>query len=770
MITSKRRITLRATLGGLWCGVLILSAVPDGRAQSARLNGFVTDQSDGQPLESANVVLHSQGQVVRGTTTNQDGLYLLPGLNPGRYIFQVSFIGYQTHTDTLDLALAEVRTLNVALVPEQAQLGEVLVETERTEGVALVTAGQQTIRPTDLDRVPAPDLSGDLTSYLTTLPGVVTTGDQGGQLFIRGGEPSQNLVLLDGILLYQPFHVLGFYSAFPSDILNRVDVYAGGFGSQFGGRLSSVIDIATRNGNARSFAGAASLSPFVGSVRVEGPVVRNRLSLLASVRQSVIEEGAAQYVDRPLPFSFSDVFAKLYGVITRNSRASITALRTHDQGTLVEDTGGAPPEEIRWKNEAVGLRLLILPRIVSILADLHVSFSRLTSELGSPEAPTRTSSIENTYVALEATYLGDRVDTWAGSTLRVSELTSELGGLFQNVESRNVGVTNWGSYLEFDFDVGRGLHVRPGLRAQFYRVRFEPFLEPRLRVVWERGLHQVSGAAGLYHQEIIGLSDRRDAASVFTVWTNIPKPQPGRETIGNGRPQRAVHAVLGYRVSPAAWLDVSIEGFYKRLSNLFVAEWTAFPRFTTRLQPASGRSLGVEARLEVRRGAFYGYVTYGLSSTRYQAEQAAIQIWYGVETLDFRPPHDRRHQVNALASTTLYGFDVSVRWQFGSGLPFSRAEGFDGFALVDEIRSAFDTPSFRRVIYERPFNATLPTYHRLDVSVDRTFSLGRAAVTVQGSLINAYDRRNLFYLDVFTLRRVDQLPLVPSFGLKVEFR
>lgn len=112
---------------------------------------------------------------------------------------------------------------------------------------------------------------------------------------------------------------------------------------------------------------------------------------------------------------------------------------------------------------------------------------------------------------------------------------------------------------------------------------------------------------------------------------------------------------------------------------------------------------------------------------------------------------------------------MSARWEFGSGLPFSRAIGFDGFVLIDDIVDVRTAPTSRRVIYERPYNGLLPTYHRLDLSVDRTFALGPVDLTLLGSIINVYDRRNLFYLDVFTLRRVDQLPFVPSFGIKVEF-
>ena len=208
----------------------------------------------------------------------------------------------------------------------------------------------------------------------------------------------------------------------------------------------------------------------------------------------------------------------------------------------------------------------------------------------------------------------------------------------------------------------------------------------------------------------------------------------------------------------------------KSLRNLYISEWTAYPRFTTNLQPATGRSLGLDLRAEIRRPRFYGYVTYGLSNTRYYAEQAQLRLWYGEEALRFRPPHDRRHQVNALVSSTIRDFDVSVRWEFGSGLPFSRVVGFDGFTLVNDVINPFEAEVSRRVIYERPFSGELPAYHRMDLSVGRTFETDPAAVTFQASIINLYDRANLFYLDVFTLRRSDQLPFVPSLGVKVAFR
>ncbi len=753
----------------IWYLLLFFGLPASAPAQQATLQGFVTDAENGRALEQVNVAVRAGDGALRGAVTDTDGLFLIPDLAPGRYALKASFIGYRSQVDTLTLHPGERRTLTLALQPDASALGEVLVETERTTGAARITAGRQSVRPRDIELVPTPDLSGDLAGLLVTLPGVVSLGDRGGQLFIRGGEPSQNLVLLDGVLLYQPFHLLGFYSAFPSDILGRTDLYAGGFGSKFGERISSVIDASTRNGNDRRFAGAVTVSPFISALRVEGPLLRDRVSVLASVRQSLVEQGAEQIVGEALPFDFGDAFVKVHAKLSRGSRLSAFWLRTHDRGALEQDTGGLPPDEVRWNNEAYSLRFLTLPGHSPILLDVRGSFSRLPTELGPREAPFRTSAIENVNIAADATFFGKKTDVDVGLAVRIIRLRSALGGLYQNLDLRRERLEHVAAYVEPEYRLGAGLRIRPGLRVQFFDIRFAPFLEPRFRVIWQLGAHQVSGAAGVYHQTILGLNDRRDAASVFTAWTNVPRPRSDLNDVRAGLAPRAFHGLFGYRVTPASWLEFSTEAFFKKLSNLFIAEWTAFPRFTTRLQPARGRTYGLDLRMEVRRGSFYGYLTYGYSNTRYAAEQASLRLWYGTESLRFNPPHDRRHQLNALLSGTVHGFEMRLRWAFGSGLPFSQAVGFDGFALIDDVVNAANVPGFRRVIYARPFNARLPTYHRMDLSVSRTFHLRRAALSVQGSLINVYDRRNLFFLDVFTLQRADQLPLFPSLGLKLAF-
>ncbi|HET6569567.1 MAG TPA: TonB-dependent receptor [Rhodothermales bacterium] len=744
-------------------------AARDARAQSASLSGFATDRTTGQPLELVSISLRGTGGATRTTVSGRDGAYTMPGLTPGRYVLQATYIGYAAYTDSLELAPGERQLQDIRLEPTETRLGEAVVESERTNGAARVTAGQQVIRPADVELIPAPDLSADLINYLTTVPGVVSTGDRGGLLYVRGGEPSQNLVLLDGMPIYQPFHILGFYSSFPAEIMNRADLYAGGFGARFGGRISSVLDVVSRNGNEYAYAGTATASPFMSSATLEGPIVRGQFSFLASARASVIEQAAEPLLHENLPFSFGDAFVKLQGRLHARGRIEIMGLNTYDRGTVGEDTGGQPPDQFRWRNQAVGVRYIVLPKSLPVTAVARASYSLLRSEQGPKDQPYRISNVRSVTTAIEGTFVSRRMTMDAGWIIQANTLHDELGGTFQGLELRESDFLSSAMYVEPEIDLGAGFNIRPGIRMQFYHVRFDPYLEPRLRVVWKHGVHQVSAAAGVYHQEIVGISDRRDAASVFTVWAGVPTADEAPKDVRSGRLSKAVHTILGYQVSPTKWLDLSIEGFHKEMGNLFVPEWTPFPRLTTRVQPARGRSSGFDVRVEFRPGPFYGYVTYGYAQTIYQAEQANLIYWYGVESMRYRPPHDRRHQVNALLTTTLAGVDLSVRWAFGSGLPFSRALGFDGFVLLDDVMDLSKAPTSRRVIYERPYNGLLPTYHRLDLSIERTINLRPVQLTLQGSLINVYDRRNIFYLDVFTLQRVDQLPIIPSFGIKLAF-
>ena len=743
------------------CGLAILLCIlpNSARAQPALVRGFVTVSTSGEFLYEVNVALIDADESVFGSATNSDGLYVVSGLAPGRYQVQASFVGYTSYTDTLLLAAGEIRDLDISLAPHEQRLETLIVEGEEEGNVSDLVAGMDRIEPADIDHIPGPDVSGDLAAYLTAVPGVVIIGDQGGQFYVRGGEPTQNLALLDGMVIYQPFHILSYYSAFSPEVLRSVDLYAGGFDARYGGRISSVIDAWSRNGNNRRFAASSQGSPFVVGAHIEGPVGQNQnFSFLASVRQSVLEQGATHLISRDIPLAFNDIFAKLQGKTHRHGRIALSGLSTQDRGRIGEDTGRGQPDEVRWTNDAIGARYLFLPGYLPILAEFMISVSRHTNEIGDRNESVRESETGRLNLETNITHYTPYTNIRWGMFARTLTFTSDLAGLFQDYESSREYVTEAGFYLAPHFQINERTTLSPSIRIHNFPSKGAVYVEPRLRGQWGRGPHTFSGAAGLYHQEIVGISDRRDAASVFTAWSATPT--------GQGVPQ-ALHLIAGYRRDLAWGVEMAAEGYLKRIRDLYLAEWTPRPRLTTTLQQGRGRIFGLDLRLEMRRRNVYGYVNYGLSTVRYTATQPELEIWFGNATYSFRPAHDRRHQVSALLTAEIADMTASVLWQFGSGRPFSRALGYDGFLLMDGRVDVFEEAGERRVIYERPFNGVLPSYHRLDVSLERSFTVGLAEVIAQLSVINAYDRANIFYLDIFTLERANQLPVIPSLGLKV---
>jgi len=752
--------------------IAVLLSVSGSNAQTvATLRGFVTDASDGQPLIGVNVVLTANDGTLFGMATDADGFYTIAQVPPATYAVRASFVGYAPFESEIELASGELARLDVRLSPSAEVFDEVVVEAEsNTVGAASLTAGLQSVRPVDIERIPVPGVSPDLAGYITKMPGVVSSGDRGGQLFIRGGTPTQNAVFLDGMLLYQPFHILGFYSAFPSEIVSSADVYAGGFGSEFGGRISSVIDVATRTGNKRGFAGSASFSPFMATGRVEGPIVPGSVSFLVSVRESLVDDLGDDLVGESMPYTFGDAFGKLHANLSEGIQASISAISTHDRGFIVP-TDDIPPEhlgrsdQVSWVNQAVGARYLVLPSSLPILAEILLSYSRLENEFGPKEAPQRSSKVSRSGAAVNFSYFMRTIDMKFGLSVHSITLDNNLGGQFQSVDDSKEFVTEGAAYLETEIKGIPGVRVTVGSRAQTFPSVGHSSIEPRFKAIWQTGPHQLSAAGGLFTQEIVGLNDRRDAGDVFTAWTVSERGLPAPE---------ARHAILGYRLTPSRYLEMSIEGFYKDLGDLVIPEWTAFPRFTTNLQPADGTAKGLDLRFEYDRRPFYGHVTYGLSDVDYKAGQESLKVWYGSSTVAFNPPHDRTHQLNVLGSLHVAGFKFSAQWQFGSGLPYSRAAGFDDYILVSDTFEEVDArvePGQERVIYGQPYGDRLPDYQRLDLSVEKVFPIGRrVSSTFQAGVINALDRDNLFYLDLFTLARVDQLPRFPSFGIKMEFK
>ena len=684
-----------------------------------------------------------------------DGYHQFSGVVPGRYALAISFVGFQTYQDTLALAPDDRRTIAVALSVQDQMMDEVQVEAER--GAASRQAGLQTVGTADIARIPTPGPSGDLASYLQTLPGVVSAGDRGGQLFIRGGTPSQNLILVDGIPIIKPFHISSLYSAFPQEIVRSADVYAGGFSAEYMGAISSAIDVSLRRGNMKQFVGSAAVSPFLVSSRVEGPLVQDEQSILLVARHSVIEQTASALLGEDVPLRFYDLTGR-YSLQSESASCNITAIYTDDRGRLSNDRDAV----LTWSNATLGGRCLMFGEGLNHALDLTAGVTYFENAAGTSAAPERTASVRKIYLGLS------REQRLFGNPLRfglrwsLDQYQAELDEKFVSLQRIKQNGATLQSYLSMDVVDSDFLTVTPSIGTHVISTRLEqPTLEPRLRVSYRpdgTDRQELSIAAGRYNQVAEGITDERDAGTVFTVWQLISEDEA---------PPEALHGIVGYRQRVGRGVEVSVEGYYKDLANLPVPQWTPEARFNTRTTLADGQAYGVDARVEYEARDFYAYVGYGWTKVRYEAARDDLGAWIEGDLFGYTPPHDRRHQLNAVTSYDWAGFTASVSWEYGTGRPYTQVFGFDLTLDLPEQDPVF-SPGTGLTLFDQPFGARLPTYHRLDVSVQRDVDLSDSlGLELKVGAINAYDRGNIFYFDVNTLSRVDQTPLLPYASFRV---
>ena len=247
-------------------------------AQPQMLRGFVYEKSNGAPIPYANIVVEGEG---RGTITNLDGYFQLADLPVGEVQVTISFLGYETVSETVRIYKNKPNTIKVYLDEGSQMLNTVDLNIERAEKKVKVNTAVVNLTPKSIETFSAGG-DPDLMKAISVLPGVVTTGDQGGQLYIRGGAPIQNLVLLDGMIIYNPFHSIGFFSVFDTDVLQSAKVYTAGFGAEYGSRNSSVMDIRTRDGNRSETTGKLYSSTYMSKLLVETPLGKKDKNGLAN--------------------------------------------------------------------------------------------------------------------------------------------------------------------------------------------------------------------------------------------------------------------------------------------------------------------------------------------------------------------------------------------------------------------------------------------------------------------------------------------------------
>jgi hypothetical protein len=314
-------------------------------AQDFSIRGFVYDDSNMEPIGDIKVkLLKVDSAVIAGAYTNNNGGFLIPKLAKGSYILKIETGGFNKAFVNVNMTdKQKIYDIQFKLVRGTQSMKEVVVSIDSKEKKNEVLIGTLKYNQKSLDRIPSHGGENDIVGAISVTPGVVTTGDQGGQLYVRGGTPIQNKVLLDGMTIYNPFHSIGFFSIFETELVKTVDVYTGGFESKYGGRVSSVMDITYRDGNRREFGGRVSASPFLAKMVLEGPigkVTKEKAapgSYVFSAKHSLLDYTSKSLYPKVndgngLPFNFTDVYGKI--TFNGDGGTKVSAFGFHNQDSV----------------------------------------------------------------------------------------------------------------------------------------------------------------------------------------------------------------------------------------------------------------------------------------------------------------------------------------------------------------------------------------------------------------------------------------------------
>ncbi len=750
--------------------LLICTSVIAANAQGI-LRGNIHDRETGEPIIQCNVYL--QGTTT-GTVTDIDGFFTFTALKAGTYTLIAKYIGYDSLTFEFTLADNAVRYERLYMTASPVQLQTIDISGRRAEQRTQVNISKISVSPKEIRALPSTGGEADIAQYLQVLPGVISTGDQGGQLYIRGGSPVQNKIMLDGMTIYNPFHSIGFFSVFETEVIRSVDVLTGGFGAEHGGRISAIVDVKTREGNQRRYAGLVSASPFQAKAVLEGPIVSFREDREGSA--SFLLTGKHSYLDRTspglyayatsdslgLPFHFTDFYAKLSALAGGGSKINVFAFNFNDAARY------AGVADFRWNTAGGGLNFRLIPAHSRLLIDGVVAYSDYEVTLREADESPRTSGISGFNAALNFKYFGNQSELDYGL---------ELNGFRTDLRFRNfVGITlndfnnttEIAGYVKFRQTAGK-LILEPGIRAQYYASLGNFSVEPRFAFKLNMSDHvrfKLSG--GLYSQNLISTVSERDIVNLFVGFLSGPEQrifEPGSTNETAHRLQKAVHGVAGFEFDIGRNVQLNVEPYYKNFTQLIALNRNKLRASDPDFMTETGKAVGLDISMRYDDARTFLWVVYSLGNvTRDDGRQ------------EYRTNFDRRHNFNVLA-TYRFGlqrqWEFGLRWNAGTGFPFTLTQGFYGqYNFITGLDTDILTgnPGLGLIYANTRNSGLLPAYHRMDISLKRKFELGRhTALEANISVTNVYDRKNIFYFDRVRYQRIDQLPVLPSMGLTFMF-
>ncbi len=756
-------------------------------AAQGTIRGFVKDSETGQPVIFILVGLEGTSY---GTQTDENGFYSLTKIPDGTYTLVINEFGFKEVKEQIAVTKDKVIPRNYLLEKDDVILNQIEITDKGSAQKNNVNISVESMRAKDIKRIPSIGGSPDLAQALTTLPGFISTGDQGGQIYVRGGSPVQNKVLLDGMIVYNAFHSIGLFSVFDTDIIANADIYTGGFSAQYGGRISSVMDITTRDGNKREVDGHVGLNPFGVKAQVEGPLKKLKengsgISYIFSAKRSYLDQSSKKlypYINdgNGLPFNYTDLYGKLSFAGSNGSKFNAFGFSFNDGVQSYKKLAS-----LNWHNTGGGGNFIIVPSSSAVLISGNFARSNYNIVMKEENNPDRSSSIASFNFGLDFKYGIDKDVLRYGVEVVGFSTDYKTFALLDNAQTVEFQQNTTELNTFFDYKLNRGRWVvEPSIRFQYYGTLsvFSP--EPRLGVKYKVNERlRLKAAAGRYSQNLMATNSDRDVVNLFYGFLAGPENLQSQFTDQNLKTQdvrnvlqRALHYIVGFELDITERLNLNMEGYYRDFRQLTNTNRNKIFEDTGANQDKpealrrdfvieTGWAAGSDLVLKYEDKHYYFNVVYSL---------AQVKRWDGFRW--YAPVFDRRHNVNIIG-TYLFGdensWEIGARWNLGSGLPFTQTQGFyDGQGAQNGISLDYlsNNSQYLTVQYASLNGGRLPYYHRLDINIKKTIKFkNKTALELNAGATNLYNRANVFYIDRITGQRIDQLPFLPTVGFDFTF-
>ncbi|MDX2000795.1 MAG: TonB-dependent receptor [Chitinophagales bacterium] len=728
---------------------LLLAIVHLSYAQTRyTLSGSITDKVSGEQLIGAIVRIAENKSI--GTTTNEYGFYSLT-LPEGNYTVLISSLGYAEQT--LSVQLDKDIRQNLQLQQESQQLNEVVVSaTSTNDRVTEAQMGVEKLDIKELNMIPVLFGERDILKTIQLLPGVKSAGEGNSGYFVRGGTTDQNLILLDEAVVYNPSHLLGFFSTFNSDAIKDATLYKGGMPAQYGGRLASVLDVKMNEGNNQRYQVSGGIGLISSKLNVEGPIVKNKGSFLVSGRRTYADVFLKLSPDTTISRNqlyFYDINAKLNYKLGQKDQLYLSGYFGKDKLGL-EDLFG-----INWGNTTATLRWnhIINDRWFSNTSFIYSDYNyNIDINAGGVEA-TIHSAIRDLNLKQEFQFYPNPNSSWrfgANSiyhTITPGEFTGDfsISNLPDTYSWENAlyATSSWKATEKLNIDYGLRLSIFSSLKgSNFYELNDENEIidtlattkafvktyanpEPRLNASYLINEHSSIKAGYARNSQYLHLITNSTTGSPTDKWV------PTNNII---RPEIADQVSLGYFLNfHKNMFELSIETYYKAMQNQVDYKNGANVNTNDPIEPellfGRGRAYGIELLLKKKTGKFTGWVGYTLSRTERQITEINGGNWYPAR-------QDRTHDLSFVGI-----YSINKKWTVSASFVY-----YTGSA-VSFPSGKYEVNNNIVFYYTERNGYRMPAYHRLDLGATLQLKKHKHySSELAFSLYNAYGRENAYVI------------------------